>query len=123
MRDRSVLQRSRQHALVSTNGCPHQLLTLKLQPGKRYRVSYMVKSKMSHRNNRGGAVLNIWDDANRWFPRHNWLTGTADWARQSFEFTAAEGTNREKPATMRVGLVNANGTAWFDDVGLVELGD
>jgi len=96
----------------------------KLQPGKRYRISYMLKlDNVTPVKGGGGAVLNLWDVANRWFPAHNLPSGTADWTRQSFEFTAAPGTNQEKPSVIRLTLLNANGTAWFDDVELIQLED
>ena len=112
--------------LVSTTGqaAVTYWSVFKLQPGKRYRVSYMVKlENVTPTKSGGGAVLNLCDVANRWFPAHNWLTGTADWTRQSFEFTAADGTNQERPATIRLYLIHANGTAWFDDVELIQLED
>ncbi len=112
--------------LVSTTGraSVSYWTVKKLQPGKRYRVSYMVKlANVTATSPGGGAVFNIWDVANRWFPKHNWLAGSSDWTRHSFDFVAAEGTNQEKAATMRVAIVNANGTAWFDDVELIELED
>ena len=67
-------------------------------------------------------VVNIQDTGNRWFPAQNWLTGTTDWIRQSFEFTAAKGTNTGKQkAKISLVIYNARGTAWFDDVKIEEI--
>jgi hypothetical protein len=95
----------------------------KLVAGKRYKLSYMVRLKdVKPLKRGGGVVVNLWDDANRWFPSSNRLTGTMDWTRQTFEFTAAKNTNQGKrPATLRLRFVNAIGTAWFDDVSIEEI--
>ena len=96
--------------------------TLKaVKPNTRYRVSCMVKTE--NINGKGGVGINFVDTANRWFPKHNLLRGTSDWSFQSFDFVTAKGTNQGKiPCTLGVKIINATGTAWFDDVKLIELG-
>lgn len=95
----------------------------RLQEGRRYRLSFMVRlDSVQPVGKGGGVVVNIQDTGNRWFPPRNWLTGTTDWIRQSFEFTAAKGTNTGKQkAKISLVIYNARGTAWFDDVKIEEL--
>ncbi len=111
--------------LISTNpkkGAETRYWTIKkLKPNTKYRISFMVKTE--NIRGKGGACLNLVDTANRWFPDHNMLRGTSDWSFQSFDYTTAPGTNQGKiPCTLGVRILNATGTAWFDDVKIVELG-
>ncbi|MBR2373350.1 MAG: DUF4838 domain-containing protein [Lentisphaeria bacterium] len=95
-----------------------------LKPSTRYRISYYVKLENVVPTKRGGgAALNLWDDANRWFPNHNFLIGTTPWTWQSFEFTTGPKTGLQPKIIpyMRALLLNATGTAWFDDIRLEEL--
>ena len=95
-----------------------------LKPSTRYRVSYYVKLENVVPSKRGGgASLNIWDDANRWFPNHNFLIGTTPWTWQSFEFTTGKNTGLQPKVTpyMRALLLNATGTVWFDEIRVEEI--
>ena len=94
----------------------------KLKPNTRYRLSFYVKLTDVKPLTRGGGVCaNIWDDANRWFPAHNWMTGTTDWTFQSYEFTSGKKTNAEITSYIRLRILGAEGTVWFDDVRLEEI--
>ena len=93
-----------------------------LKPDTKYRLSFYVKLRDVKPVKAGGGVCaNIWDDANRWFPAHNWLTGTMDWTFQSYEFKTGKGTNQKVKSSLSLRILNAGGTAWFDDVRLEEI--
>lgn len=93
-----------------------------LKPATKYRLSFFVKLQDVKPLKAGGGVCaNLYDDANRWFPAHNWLTGTMDWTFQSYEFTTGKNTNAKVNSYLRLRLMNASGTVWFDDVKLEEL--
>ena len=44
-----------------------------------------------------------------------------DWTFQSYEFTTGKNTNAKVNSYLRLRLMNASGTVWFDDVKLEEL--
>ncbi len=93
-----------------------------LKPDTKYRLSFYVKLQdVRPIKARGGVCANIWDDANRWFPAHNYLTGTLDWTFQSYELTTGKDTNKKVKSYLNLRILNAAGTAWFDDVRLEEL--
>lgn len=94
----------------------------KLKPDTKYRLSFYVKLENVKPLMQGGGVCaNIWDDANRWFPDHNKLTGTTDWTFQNYEFTSGKNTNGKNASYIRLRILNAEGTVWFDDVRLEEI--
>ena len=93
-----------------------------LKPDTRYRLSFYVKlADVKPLKAGGGVCANIWDDANRWFPARNWLTGTMDWTFQSYEFTSGKNTNGKITSYIRLRIMGAEGTVWFDDVRLEEI--
>ena len=74
-----------------------------LKPATRYRLSFFVKLQDVKPLKAGGGVCaNLYDDANRWFPAHNWLTGTMDWTFQSYEFTTGKNTNAKVNSYLRL---------------------
>ena len=86
---------------------------LKLEPGKKYKISFSVKiDKVVPKVNPGGVVLNICDGKNYWFPS-KWLTGTADWTKYEGTFTTGE---KVVNSYLLLYLNNSSGTAWFDNV-------
>ena len=90
-----------------------------VKPNTRYRISCMIKTE--NIEGVGGVCVNFVDTANRWFPEKN-IKGTNDWKLYSFDYTTKEGTNQGKlPCTLGLRIVAATGTAWFDDVKVVEL--
>ena len=70
---------------------------------------------------RGGVYGNVYAGGNLWFPTFDGHTGTTDWMFQSFEFTTSPETNGKYKSYVSLRILNANGTAWFDDVSLEEL--
>ena len=91
----------------------------KLEPNRKYRVSFFVKTENVVAYSKwGGVALNVWSDQNHFFPVDNWFSGTQDWIFQSYEFTTGPKTNvdNRNPARILPRLVNCSGTAWFDDI-------
>ena len=98
----------------------------KLKPSTKYRLTAYIRFKNVLPIKRGGGItINLWDAGNRWFPAHNFITGTSDnWMRQSFEFTTHPATGSKKGGGspyIRLRLFNASGEVWFDDVTLEEI--
>ena len=88
-------------------------------PGHRYRVSYFVKTKdVVPLQSNGGVVGNVCADRNYWGGS---ICGTTDWVRQSFEFTA--GPVAKCGSCLRLCLLHASGTVWFDEVVVEEVKD
>ncbi|MBM4142839.1 MAG: hypothetical protein FJ225_04485 [Lentisphaerae bacterium] len=89
-----------------------------LETGKRYRLSAWVRT----RGVTGGAYLRAnqvfwsWEDV-RASLRSKGLTGDNDWTRLEIEFTPIAGDPFAAPGL----VVEGRGTAWFDDVELVEV--
>ena len=105
-----------------------------LKPNTKYRLSFFIKTKdiaPTGKKGRGGAVVNIMDDQNRWYPTRNWYKGTTPWKKQGFEFTTGPYTNdfsksgvrkgKKNRSYMRVCLSFCTGTVWFDDLKLQEV--
>ena len=93
-----------------------------LKPDTKYRLSFYVKTEnVKPLKKTGGVCINIWDDKNKWFPSYNYLTGTIGWIFQSYTFKTGKNTNVSVKSYMRLRIMHAEGTAWFDDVKLEEL--
>ena len=99
-----------------------QYFRFKFKPDTRYRISCMVKlENVTPTKAGGGFHINIWDDRNRWFPPKNFINGTSDWTRVSYEFKTSSTVHQSKVSYMRVGLTRSKGTLWVDDLSLIEL--
>ncbi len=121
--DKSAFVKNGQSVRLSNPKGPNVGLvqTLKgVKPGTKYRISYYLKYKDIKPDNPqgfGGAVLNIWHGGNKWFPARA-LTGTEDWKRYEFVYTTDAKAAPELSLSLMI--INARGTAWFDDVQMVE---
>ncbi len=102
-----------------------------LKPDTKYLLTFFVKTQdIVPAGKSGGAVVNIWDDKNCWYPK-NWYKGTMPWSKQGFEFTTGPDTNgisrsgprkgRKNTSYIRLFLIKSTGTVWFDDVKLREV--
>ncbi len=90
-----------------------------LKANSKYRLAFYIKTQdMKVESKLGGAVVNIWDDKNRWFPRRSWYSGTMPWTKQSFEFTTGAANLGKNRSYIRLWIINASGTAWFDNISL-----
>lgn len=93
-----------------------------VKPNSKYRISFFVKTENIESDSTSthtGACVNIWAGKNFWFAP-KWYSGTLPWTKQCFEFTTPENTVTEK-SYINLWLMNARGTAWFDDVKLIPL--
>ena len=92
-----------------------------IKPATKYRISYYLKYQNvvpDKADAFGGVVANVWHGGNRWFPT-NAFTGSSDWKRHEFFYTTPAGSKPE--LTFSLMIINAKGTAWFDDVQVVEV--
>lgn len=93
----------------------------KMKPDTKYLLTFYVKTKDIEQKGRyGGAVVNVWTDKNHWFPK-SWYLGTMPWAKQGFEFKSGPETNKKRSAYIRLYIMGATGSVWFDDVRLREV--
>ena len=93
-----------------------------LKPSTRYRLSYFLKlENVVSVGKRGGVYGNVYAGGNLWFPKFEGHKGTTDWMYQSFEFTTSPETGVKHKSYISLRILNATGTAWFDDVRLEEL--
>ncbi|MBR2373206.1 MAG: hypothetical protein IKA87_03140, partial [Lentisphaeria bacterium] len=100
-----------------------QYITGKLKPNTTYRVSFKIKMQnvVKMRNSASGVCLNIWDDANRWFPKGRWLTGTMDWTYMSFLHKTSAKVDKAKNSYVHLRMMGCTGTVWVDDISIEEV--
>ena len=93
-----------------------------LKPNTKYLLTFYIKTKdlKSQGGRHAGAVVNLWDEKNRWYPQ-NWFIGSMPWSKQGFEFITGPETNKKVKSYIRLFIIGATGTVWFDDVRLREI--
>lgn len=102
-----------------------QYLDDKLKENTTYHISFMVRLENVQPTKAGGGVfINPVYSKNNWFPK-NPYTGNMPWTRQGFTWTTGS-RNEERPniatrSYVRLYMLNATGTAWFDDVSITEV--
>ncbi len=122
--DKSISLKDGQSIRLSNPKGPNIGLMQTLQgikPSTKYRISYYLKYADVNPDNPeafGGAVLNLWHAGNKWFPAKA-LRGTSDWKRYEFFYTTDAKAAPE--LTLSLMIINAKGTAWFDDVQFIEV--
>ena len=92
---------------------------LKLEKGKKYRLSYFLKAKDVVPYHKGeGAGLCLWEDKDL-YTKHPQplITGSCDWIHLSLDFTARADTGR-----LQFRICESTGTMWIDGVVLEECG-
>lgn len=89
-----------------------QLFPKKLIPGKKYRLSFFVRTK-DMKNSGGGVFTQLNDGRNSHYPRPGIKTNIP-WTRYSYIFTARDGAEK-KNSYLRL-YNSSSGTAWFDEV-------
>jgi len=88
-----------------------------MKPDTEYLLTFFMKMENVSGS---GVCVNVWDDRNRWFPT-SFYTGTMPWTKQGFRFKSNPETNKKTKSYIRLRLMGASGTAWFDDVRLREV--
>jgi len=101
-----------------------------LNPNTRYRLTFVVKAKDIVRNPKGpyyhygtsGAFINLWVGMgkNLYFPRNALLAGSVRWTPLGYEIDTGDRAPSH-PFYIRAGIMDATGTAWFDDIRLEEI--
>ncbi len=102
-----------------------QYLEEELKENTSYHISFMLRLENIQPSKAGGGVfINPVYSKNNWFPK-NPYTGNMPWTRQGFTWTTGSRNEiRPNVATrsyIRLYLLNATGTAWFDDVSINEI--
>lgn len=93
-------------------------IEVQLKPGMRYQLSGWIKTEnLQPVKGSPGALLNIHGGE-----RSGRVFDTTDWTRVSLEFTAS-GSGKHLIHCLFGGYGGAKGTAWFDDLSLIALGD
>ena len=96
-----------------------------MKPATRYIVTFYVKTKdVLAAKPGGGAYVNIWHGKwqNLFFPQSGYLD-TLPWSKQGFAFTTGQEIGDQSKGSkpyIRVHLLGASGTVWFDDVRVRE---
>lgn len=99
-----------------------QWFKVKFKPNTRYRISCMYKLQdVKPVKNGGGFCVNLWDDANRWFPKKNMPVGSCDWTNMTFEHTTSAKVDQSKHSYLRLRMMNCTGTVWVDNISIIEL--
>ena len=116
-----VQNRSARRIFVTQIGLP--LKPGKLVEGKKYRLSFWARGKdieplPEGRPSFQGGYANVYAGANIFWPPGKKYSGTFPWTKIAYVFTCHPpypGT-ANKPDYIRLGLQDAGGTIWFDDV-------
>ena len=96
-------------------------LYLKPQTGAFYRVAGNVRTERVEPVGTGFAYMALYQWSGDKLIKHRdyaQVTGTHDWQRYCFDFVPEPGVDRLE---MKMGLWQANGTAWFDDMRLANI--
>ncbi|MHB8994653.1 MAG: DUF4838 domain-containing protein [Armatimonadota bacterium] len=93
-----------------------------VKPGRTYRFSCKVRlENIEAEPGHNGAYVNFSaPDFNMLVPLHG-LRGTSEWRNLEFEGTTAAKFPEGRRPYVRLRLANCTGTAWFDEVSLIEV--
>lgn len=95
----------------------------KIVPGRRYRLSYFLKTEnMVPLNKNGQVSMEFFNGKWQFFPRGGSNLGTADWFHRCYEFTAQD--LPKEPAKLpifRIFFTNCKGTFWVDGLRVEEI--
>lgn len=92
-----------------------------LMPDTEYLLTFFIKtSDIEASGDYSGACINIYQEKNRWFPEP-FFTGSMEWTKFGFKFRTSKADGKIQPY-IRLTLLKAKGTVWFDDVKLSPLG-
>lgn len=89
---------------------------LKLQPGKKYRLSFMIKLQDVEKP---GVCLLVWNNKNIWFP---YMKGTSDWQKVEYIHTAEKDSDKS-PRLQYTFRLGGKGTVWVDDAVFEEVAE
>lgn len=92
-----------------------------MKPNTKYLLTYFIKTKDVNplKDGKGGACVNVYTDENIFLPMNKYQ-GTTPWTKQGF---AIETNDKLTGKYIRLRILGASGTVWFDDVRLRETPD
>jgi hypothetical protein len=96
----------------------------KLKSDTEYLLTFFVKTEniVPLKAKQSGAYANIWEHETRHVFPVNYYIGTIPWTKQGFRFKTGSGEEKSKRACyVRLGINEAKGTVWFDDIKLREV--
>lgn len=102
----------------STEPCAWDASPIPVDPGRKYKLTGWIKTKDATGRN---VIAMNWYSGNQWTclgsPSTQTIIGTQDWTK-----VTVEGITPRDAALVRVNLISENntGTAWFDDISMVE---
>lgn len=126
--DRRVFRTGGQALRITSDGKENYGVTQylpQLKPNTTYRITLQMKTENIVPNGKwGGALVNYGDVRNHWYPTTP-FNGTLNWTRQGFVFKTGPETNQDpkRQAWIRLAIYSATGTAWFDDIKVVEVNE
>ena len=95
----------------------------RIKPGRRYRLSYFLKTEnMVPFNKHGQVYMEFFNGKWQFFPRGGENLGTSDWFHRCYEFIAQE--QPKEPAgnpIFRIFFTNCKGTFWVDGLRVEEM--
>jgi hypothetical protein len=97
-----------------------------MKPNAKYLLTFFAKTEnvvpTDQGQHGGGAVVTFLANRNQWYPK-NWYRGTMPWRKQGFIIETDANVNARKPIYLRLRLMQATGTVWFDDVQVREMNE
>ena len=95
----------------------------RIVPGKRYRLSYFLKTKdMVPLNKNGQVSMEFYNGQWQFFPRGGTNLGTSDWFHRCYEFVAQDLPKEPaKEQIFRIFFTNCRGTFWIDGLRVEEI--
>ncbi|OGV52249.1 MAG: hypothetical protein A2017_00625 [Lentisphaerae bacterium GWF2_44_16] len=95
-----------------------------LNPNTEYLLTFFFKTEnitpIEDYRYTPGVCVNINAGGNKWFPK-SYYTGTIPWTKQGFQFKTDDKVADTKSSYIRLRIMGASGTVWFDDVRLRKL--
>jgi hypothetical protein len=96
----------------------------KLKSDTEYLLTFFVKTEnvVPLKAKQSGVYVNIWEHETRHVFPTNYYIETIPWSKQGFRFkTGNDKAKAEKSCYIRLGISEAKGAAWFDDMKLREI--
>ena len=109
------------HSLMLSNSSRKMIFVgqgVKLEPESKYLLTFFLKTKdlvPTQKSSRNGACISFLDKGKQvFYPKSGGYLGTIPWTKQGVSFE----TGWKGISTIRLRLLNASGTVWFDNVQL-----
>ena len=124
--DTGFFQNGKQSIKVSLSdfGTSTAMQNISLKPGTTYQISFFYRTEnmafelIKEYGVLGSVRLRMWADKNYWFVNSREIS--TEWTKNVVTFKTVDNLS-DKPVVLDLGLVSAKGTAWFDDIRLIEV--